>query len=142
MITVGAFALAMSMAVPVLGETVAAGTPSVPATSVSCVAGAVSTREQALGGAMTTYTQAVTGAYAMRATALGQGYALTGGNGSIKSAVQSAWSVFGTSVKSARKGWQTSRMTAWSQFRSAVKACKVPSAVSDGGNSGLEASGQ
>ena len=120
----------------------AATTPT--AASISCVSSAVTTREQVIGGAMTTYTGALNTAYSTRATALQQAYSPTADKSVIAKAVKTAWSNFNSALKSGRKTWQTSRNSAWSQFRKAIKVCRAPVAVvsTDLANSISEASGQ
>ncbi len=116
-------------------------TPSQSVTNkISCVGGAVNTREQAIDTAMTAYTQGINAAYSARATALGQAYSQTTMK-EVRSAVKAAWSTFNKSVKSARKAWQAARNTAWTQYRTSAVQCKAPAGTGDGVNSSLEASG-
>jgi hypothetical protein len=112
------------------------------AATVACVAAAVNTREQALDSGFNTYTQSTNSAYSARASALQAAYALTTGNGAIRTAVRAAWSAFSASMKSARGTWQKTRNADWTTFRASVKTCKAPSSITDAGGASLEASGQ
>jgi hypothetical protein len=59
----------------------------------------------------------------------------------VKAAVKTAWTAFTTSMKSARKAWQTARNNAWTTYRTAAVKCKAPTGVGDGAYSSLEATG-
>ena len=125
----------LALALPAM----AAKAPS--AIQIACVASAVNAREVALDSAISTYTQAVNSTYTTRAAALQQAYSQTAGQGVIKTAVKTAWTNFTSALKSARKGWQTSRKSSWATFKSAVKTCKAPSVATDASNANSEATG-
>jgi hypothetical protein len=112
----------------------------VDATKLACVGAAVNARESALDAAIATHSSAVVAAYNARATALSAAYSKTTAK-DVRAAVKAAWKDFNSAIRSAQKAWRTARDAAWKTFRTAVRACKAPSSVSDGGNSGLEASG-
>ncbi|MBI3627562.1 MAG: hypothetical protein HY220_02335 [Candidatus Sungbacteria bacterium] len=127
--------------VPALAQT-GTTTPPTNSAAIACLAAAVSTREKALGAGVGTYTGAINAAYTARASALASAYAQTGGNTAIRTAVRAAWSAFNKSMRSARQTWNSTRLSAWSQFRTAAKACRAPSSVSDSANAASEVSGQ
>ena len=108
---------------------------------ITCVGGAVNTREQAIDAAMTTHTNAVNAAYSARATALQQAYSFTTLK-EVRAGVKTAWSTFNTAIKAAKKDWNTSKNSAWSQYRKTAVACKAPANTGDGVNSSSEVVGQ
>ncbi len=111
------------------------------ASKIACVASAVSVREAALGAAFSTHSASVQAAYATRANELAGAYSNTTAD-KVRPGVKVAWEDFNRSVKNAKSAWKTSRDAAWTAFRSAAKACKVPSGVSDSAHSDSEPSGQ
>ena len=108
------------------------------AAAIACVGAAVNMREQTLDSAMMTFTQGANGAYSARAAALQQAYMQTGGNSAIRTAVKAAWTTFTTSMRTARKAWQSARTSAWEKFRTDAKACKAPATISDSANATSE----
>lgn len=111
--------------------------------AIACVGAAVSTREAALGSALTTQSQSMQAAYSARASALAAAYKKTTTK-EVKADVKAAWSAFTKAKREASSAWVKSKNTAWTNFRTAVKACKssVANSVSDSGNSSSEAQGQ
>lgn len=104
---------------------------------IACVKTAVLVREASIIVAYNTYTNAVNAAYATRTNELTGAYS----NKTVKevqAGVKVSWADFNKTTKAANKTWTTNRNTAWSTFKTATKACKSPSGVSDFGNSGLE----
>jgi len=133
-LTISGMFLALSLvATPALAAATSA--------QIACVGVAVATREAAIDAAVTTHTQAVGAAYSTRAIELAGAYSNTTAK-TLQAGVKVAWADFSKSVKSAATAWRTNRNTAWSTFRTAVKACKAPSTVSDSTNSSSEVSGQ
>jgi hypothetical protein len=110
------------------------------ATKISCVGKAVSTREATLDAGMATYTKALNDAYSARAAALATAYSQTT-TAQVKAGVKAAWSGFNSSVKAARKAWQTTRNSAWALYRKDAVACRAPAGTGDGANSVSETSG-
>ena len=108
---------------------------------IACVSRAVSARESALDSAIATYTQALSAAYTARAAALANAYGMTN-NAAIKAAIKTAWATFTASARSARLAWQSSRNSAWSQYRAALKVCKAPAVATDSSNASSEPAGQ
>lgn len=104
---------------------------------ISCVGMAVNIREQAINNAVTKFTTEFSSAYSARASALKNAYALTNTK-DVKGAIKTAWSSFNSSIKTARKNWQTSKNAAWTQFKTASVACKAPAETSDSANSSSE----
>ncbi len=137
--TIASAVIIMSVAMPAFAATTTSTVST--ASKIACVGAAVQAREQAIDSAINTYTQAIDAAYAARAVALGQAYSKTVAN-DVKTATKNAWTVFNSSMKSGRKAWQTARDKAWSSYRTSATACKAPSGVGDGANSGSEVSGQ
>jgi len=135
----------LSLAIPVLAETITGSTnpttTSSVATKIACVEGAVATREAAIGVAVKTHTDAVNAAYLTRSIELAGAYSNTTVK-TVQAGVKVAWADFNKSIKSAAITWKTSRNTIWSTFRASVKACKSPAGVSDSVNSSSEVSGQ
>jgi hypothetical protein len=112
------------------------------AINISCVASAVSAREDSLNTALTTYTSAIESAYSARSSALVLAYAQSDSN-AIRSSVKTAWQQFTSSSQGAKHAWQKSRENAWSTFRNAIKSCgPAASSVADTSNAGSEMSGQ
>lgn len=110
------------------------GTTTPPATTTTpavCVGTAVNAREATIDAAVTTFTQEQNIAFASRATALQAAYALTAGNGAIKSAVKSAWSTFNASMKAARGTLRSAKLAAWKTERAAAKTCRASTSISD-----------
>lgn len=136
-------------AFPVFAETTVSANTSVEVKAssssnsavISCVGAAVATRESTLGTAIAAHGQSVQAAYTARAAALAQAYANTS-NDKVRIGVKVAWSNFSNSLKSSAKTWRTSQNSAWTLFRTAVKACKAPVTVTDSMNAGSEVSGQ
>src|SRR3989344_218239 len=107
---------------------------------VSCVATAVAAREAALAAAATANAQALTSAYSDRGSALASAYAQTG-NDVIRKAVKNAWNKFNAALRLAHRGWKTAQQSAWTQFRTAVKACGAGAAsIADSSNASMDAS--
>ena len=90
--------------------------------NIACIAAAIAAREAALGSAVSTNTQALTSAYSERAKGLASAYAQTG-NDAIRKVVKDAWAKFRASLRVAQKSWKTSQQDAWTQFKTAIKAC-------------------
>ena len=110
---------------------------------IACIGAAVATREAAIDSAITTHAASVNSAYSARTSALATAYSTQTTTATVKSAVKVAWSTFSsTSLKTARKTWQTARNAAWAQYRITGTACKAPSGTGDGSYSGNEMSGQ
>ena len=122
------------------GGVTANTTTQVMTTKIQCVGAAVATREASIDSAMTSFTASSNSAYSARATALQQAYTQTTAV-SVRASVKSAWMVFASSIKTARKAWQTLRTQAWTTFRAQAKVCKAPVGVSDSADASLEASG-
>jgi hypothetical protein len=144
-IAFSALAFTLAVAVPALAETNTAvnttSTASVPMSQViSCVGSAVATREAALGAGITTNASAASAAYTARASALASAYTATTSK-ELRMALNTAWSAFNTSMKSARKDWMKTRNGAWSAFRTAARACKATSLVTDSAHASAESSG-
>lgn len=141
MLNIKKIAYSAALAVGLLGISVlpslAATKNSGPSvTTLSCVATAVTAREQALSTGISAYTQAVTSAYSARAAALKQAW--SGATWTqINTGVKAAWSQFRSSMKAASSAWKGTREGAWRQFASASKTCKAPVSVTS-----TEASGQ
>lgn len=141
-IATASLTLAAAFALTAFAE--ATTTPASPAdiaTKITCVGAAVATREQAIDTAMTSYTASTNSAYSARATALGQAYSQTTLM-TVRSAVKKAWSDFTMTMKTARKTWQSTRMSAWSQYKTSTAVCKAPAGTGDGANSSSEVTGQ
>ena len=136
LVTLG-FIMIFSVALPVFALT-AASSPSV---AVTCVSNAVNARENAIDTSITTHSQAITSAYAIRATALQQAYAAST-TVQIKSSIKTTWLTFNNSVRIANTAWRTARNSAWSTFRTLVKACKAPVSINDSADSAFEVAGQ
>lgn len=142
----GMFLAVLLMAMPVLAEDVVTGavvnptvkkiTPST-ADKIACVRTAVAAREDALAAAVSAHAQAVQNAYATRANELSGAYSNTNVK-AVQAGVKVSWAGFNKSTKSATTKWKNARNTAWSTFKSAAKACKSPTGVSDSANSGSE----
>ncbi len=107
---------------------------------IVCVKTAVATREAALAVAVATHSQAVQAAYATRANELAGAYSNTTLK-KLQAGVKVSWVDFNRSIKAATKAWKTNKNAIWATFRTAVKACKASSDVSDSANSGSEVSG-
>lgn len=107
---------------------------------IACVGTAVNAREQSIDAAMTALTGSMNAAYAARATALQQAYGNTTPN-AVKAAVKVAWSAFNSSLKSARKTWETARNGPWAQYRTAAATCRAPAGTTDSTHAFLEAAG-
>ena len=136
-----AASLLMSSVAFAQAPTTQTATPaSSEASKITCVGTAINTREQSIDTAMTTYSSANGAAYTARASALQKAYTQTTAK-AVSSAVKASWTTFNSSVKSARKAWQTSRDAAWTTYRKAAAACKAPSEVNDNANSKGEVSG-
>jgi len=106
---------------------------------LSCVAAAVAAREAALGTAAGANAASLTSAYTDRAAALASAYAQTDKT-EIKKAVKDAWAKFGAALRLAHKSWKSAQQAAWTQFRTAVKACGTgASAVTDSANASADA---
>ncbi len=133
--------LALSLALPVFAQTPKAASDAVSG-AISCVSVAVTARENALFVALGTHVQSVQNAYGVRGTSLAQAYTHVPDVGLVRSDIKAAWSTFRASIKSATKTWQGARNTAWSQFKTAARACKAPASVTDTSNSSSEVSGQ
>ncbi len=143
-IAISATLLTLSIAIPVLAKT-DAGTASTTTSAlvtakISCVGAAVSVRETSLITGIGAYTKATSDAYSARASALQGAYGQTT-LAAVKTAVKSVWSTFNSSMKTARKDWQTARNAAWAKYRTSVAACKAPTGTGDGTNSASETSG-
>ena len=110
------------------------------ATKIACVGAAVAAREAALGTAVKTHTEAVEAAYTTRAIELSGAYSNTTAK-TVQAGVKVSWADFNKSVRTAAATWKESRNSAWSAFRTAVKACKAGGDVTDASNSGSEVSG-
>lgn len=138
------FALLL-VTVPVLAQNISNPTVVSVKTStadkITCVRTAVTARESAIEVAISVHAQAIHDAYATRAMELDGAYSNTNVK-AVQAGVKVSWADFNKSVKSASAKWKTSRNTAWSTYRAAVKVCKAPSGVSDSANSGSEVSGQ
>ncbi len=113
----------------------------VATSTIICVGSAVATREASLDAAEINLTSALNSAYSTRASALASAYALTTGSDVVRAAVKVAWKAFSSSTQSARKSWNSARMTSWQAFTAAARACKAPSSMLDTANSSLETSG-
>ncbi len=109
--------------------------------STACVGSAVSIREAAIDSAMTGFNQSVTTAYSARAVALQTAYGKNLGNGTLRTDIKVTWVAFTLAMQNARTAWRTARNSAWSGFRTAVKACKITTVPTDSGHSGSEVSG-
>ncbi len=114
---------------------------NVDSATIACVGTAVTTREAALGAAVAVHAQAVAAAYSTRATELSGAYSNTMVK-TLKPGIKVSWADFNKSVKSASEKWKTSKNAAWATFRTAVKACKATSEMTDASNSASEVSGQ
>ena len=145
-IGVGIAASVLLIAVSIFAQTPPLSTGSLRAKNTSsaavlaCVSAAVDARETSLNAGITTHGQALNTAYTTRAAALHSAYA-AGTNDQVKSAIKVAWTAFRSSIMDVNKAWVTSKSSAWTQFRTAVKACKASTTISDGNNSSMEAVG-
>ncbi len=109
---------------------------------IPCVAAGVAAREASLGSAMTAFTTDSNTAYTKRASDLASAYTQSG-QSAVRSAVRSAWQHFSAARTVAKKAWQSSRDSAWSQFKTAVRSCgSAAASLSDSGNASSESSGQ
>ena len=118
------------------------GASSTAAANLPCVAAAVAAREATLGTGATQLANDTSAAYSARASALAAAYSQSNAD-AVKAAVKTVWDQFKGAMQAARKAWQSSRSSAWSGFKAAVKACGNGStSVSDAGNAGSEVSGQ
>jgi uncharacterized protein (DUF342 family) len=135
--------LTSAFVLPALADNATSSRNSSAATieKIVCVGKVTNTREQAIIAAMTTYTSAVNSAYSTRASQLQQAYTATT-TVAVKIAVKKSWSSYTSAVKTARKNWVKARNTAWSDYKTAIKACKAPASISDKFNSYLEMVGQ
>ena len=115
----------------------ASTTPASQPVDIACVGAAVAARETALITASAAETQTVAGAYTTRASALQAAYSATDAK-VVRGQVKAAWDTFGTTVKGAKKTWQTGRENAWKTFRAAAKVCKGGESISDTSSQGLE----
>jgi hypothetical protein len=122
-----------------LGRNASTTRPSI-AVDVMCVGNAVNARELTLSTSAAAHSQTVAGAYSARATALASAYTGTDPK-TVKAQVKSAWDTYATTVKDAKKAWQTGRENAWKTFRSAVKVCKGGESINDSANASLEQQG-
>lgn len=104
---------------------------------LACLGAAVSTREVALGAGIAAHGQAITGAYGARAIALQQAYSGSS-TAEVRTAIKTAWSNFNKSVRTANAAWKKTRDSAWSSFRTSLKDCGAPAAITDSLNSSLE----
>lgn len=105
---------------------------------IACIAAAVAAREAALGTAASGNAQALTSAYSARASALASAYTQTG-NEAIKKAVKSSWANFGAALRLAQRSWKGAQKTAWTQFKTAIKACgPAASSVADTSNASAD----
>lgn len=105
---------------------------------IACIAAAVAAREAALGTAASANAQALTSAYSARASALASAYSQTG-NDAIKKSVKSSWANFGAALRLAQKSWKGAQKMAWTQFKTAIKACgPAASSVADTSNASAD----
>ena len=143
-IIIATISIGLLLGTMALAETTGTVTPNTTTADmtakIQCVGAAVDTRESAIDSAMTTFNASTNLAYSARATALHQAYALTTAV-SVRAAVKVAWTAFKTSMQTARKTWQSAKMSAWSTFKTAAKACRAPAGVSDSANSSSESTG-
>ncbi len=141
LLTVGTMAFAeTSVGVSANISVTPSTTSSTMTTKIQCVGAAVATREASIDSAMTAFTGSSNSAYSARATALAQSYTLTTAV-AVRASVKDAWTIFTSSMKTARKSWQTARNSAWTQYRTSAVACKAPTGVGDGVHASSEASG-
>lgn len=108
---------------------------------IACVAAAVAAREAALTAGIKTHGDAVVAAYSARATGLANAYTATS-SPAIRQGVKKAWEAFDSSVREARKNWQTARKNAWQQFRTTIKSCKASAELIDSANESSEPKGE
>lgn len=105
---------------------------------IACVAAAVAAREAALGTAASGNAEALTSAYSARASALASAYSQTD-NEAIKKSVKSSWANFGAALRLAQRGWKNAQKTAWTQFKTALKACgPAASSIADTSNASAD----
>lgn len=114
------------------------GKTTMNAESIACVGKAVATREASISAAYATRSASVEAAYATRANELAGAYSNDTVD-EVKAGVKVSWADFKKSVKNAKSKWKGDQSAAWTVFRSAVKACKAPSGVSDSANASAEA---
>mgnify|MGYP003395546006 CR=1 FL=1 len=132
--------LALTFATSVLAETGTANSSATVTSKITCIGLAVSTRETSIDSAVSAFGQTINTAYTARASALAGSYGKTTMT-AVKAGVKTAWENFNSSVKSARKTWQTARNAAWTQYRASATVCKAPVGTGDGVNSMSETSG-
>lgn len=99
---------------------------------LTCVRAAVAKRESSLLSALTTSSSTLATAYSTRAFALDAAYQLTD-KVARRTAIESAWEAWMTSLKDARKAHQVSQKAAWDTFKSDTKTCGVSSKQTDAG---------
>lgn len=132
--TVAALVFGLSAALPAFAATATTTPAGISPATLTCVGSAVAARESALGTGIGTFNQAVAAAYSARATALAAAYA-TGNGTQARTGVKAAWSTFSKSVSSARAAWKTSRLNAWTTYRTTVKTCHAAPSATDSQNS-------
>ena len=93
---------------------------------LDCVRTALTTREAGVRSAYSTLSTTLLAGLDTRAAALNTAWTLTDRT-ARKSAIDTAWSGWNSTAKSAREGFKKSRKSTWETFRNSVKACKVSS---------------
>lgn len=136
-----AFFIVFSFAVIVSAEeTTATNTTTTSGelvTKIACVKTAIATREASLAGAVSTHNASISAAYATRANELAGAYSNTTTK-AVQNGVRTSWADFNKTLKAANKTWRTNRDTVWTTYKTALKACKAPSQVSDHTNASGE----
>lgn len=93
-------------------------------TELSCAANAVTKRENALSNAVGTMNGTQMTALSTRAMALGNAWTISDGS-ARKAAINTAWNNWKTSMETAQKTLNTTRVTILSSFKSDMQTCKV-----------------
>ena len=122
------------------GAEVHATTTAGTSVNIACIAAAVAAREAILQTAIGTNGTDISAAYSARASALASAYVQTD-TSAIRKAVKTAWTTFSAALRVAHKNWKTAQQGAWSQFKTALKACGgSATTVSDSANASIDAS--
>ena len=104
----------------------------------ACVAAAVTKRDNAIIAALDTYHVAWKAALETRRDALTKAWNTENRNDRIK-AQREAWSAFQKAHRTARETFRTTRLNAWTTFKTDHKACSPRAAAENVGNSSVDA---
>ncbi len=103
--------------------------------NLQCVQAATDKREDAIASDWSTYETAISAALSARKSALHDAWGITDTKTRI-AARNTAWNTYRTAAKSASSALRSARLSDWSAFASASKACKVP-VVEKSANDGI-----